>query len=169
MLPNWSGVSMAAFSLPQYQRKTQRSHFILLHWTFCFAHLTSFWFSPLFFLSLLPGCPPEALHYPSTWPHVHARCPLPYFPHSSTFPCKSSSAGPYLPYASRHFCQHNFWKFCWCFHLVTQLISSPHEFPGHISEHEGKRNDCCKAQGSVCLVGPLLSSFNNLSIGHWPW
>lgn len=129
MLPNWSGVSMAAFSLPRYQRKTHRSHFILLHWTFCFARFTSFWFSPLFFLSLLPGCPPEALHYPSTWPHAHARCPLPYFPHSSTFPCKSASAGSYLPYASRHFCQHNFWKFCWCFHLVTQLICSPHEFP----------------------------------------
>lgn len=127
MLSNWSGVSMAAFSLPRYQWETQLGHFILLLWKFRFARFTSFWFSLLFFLALLPGCPPEALHYSSTWSHAHASCPLLPFPHSSVFPCESTSAGPYL--ASRHFCQHRFWEFCRCSHLVTQLMCSPRELP----------------------------------------
>lgn len=53
--------------------------------------------------------------------------------------------------------------------LVTHWICSLCGFPGfsagHISGHEGERNNCCRAQGSGCLTAslPLL---NNLGVGH---
>lgn len=119
------GASMPALSLPCYPSKAKLGHFILLHSTFCSALFTSFWFSPLFIFALLPGPPPLALHFDLSlipYPRAHASCPLPYFSHSSVFPCTSVSGDLCLPYASRHFHQHSFWKFCWCLDWVTQLM-----------------------------------------------
>lgn len=78
-------------------------------------------FLPRFASRLSPWSPALPFHL--------ASCSCLIFPTVQCSFVQSASAGLYLPFASRHFCQHNFWKFCRCFHLVTQLIHSPHKVP----------------------------------------
>lgn len=109
------------FALLPLESKARSLHFIPLNILLCTFHflliLSTF---HLCFASRPSPSSPTLRLIP--YPCAHASCPLPYFSHSSVFPCTSVSGDLCLPYASRHFHQHSFWKFCWCFDWVTQLM-----------------------------------------------
>lgn len=103
------GASMPALGLPCYPSKAKLGHFILFHSTFCSALFHFLLILSTFHLCFAsrpsPSSPTLRL---IPYPCAHASCPLPYFSHSSVFPCTSVSGDLCLPYASRHFHQHSF-------------------------------------------------------------